>query len=219
MIAMLLGLVFRGVAFEFRWRETRHRRVWDIAFAVGSIVAAASQGVIVGAITQGIRVSNGAYIGGWLDWLSPFSLLTGCALVVGYALLGSTWLIWKTDGEVQERARRLALPLGAATCLALVAISIATPLLAYDYWKRWFSLPAVFWTSQVPLSVLVVAIVFVLESARRRTNSLFQRPRCFLSDVRGFGHQPLSGRCPALPYDLGRGLTARKPEIHALWCA
>ena len=161
MIAMLLGLIFRGVAFEFRWRETRHRRVWDIAFAAGSIVAAASQGVIVGAITQGIRESGGAYIGGWLDWLSPFSLLTGCALVVGYALLGSTWLIWKTDGAVQQRARRLALPLGAATLLALAAISIATPLLAYDYWKRWFSLPAVFLTSQVPLSVLAVAIVFV----------------------------------------------------------
>lgn len=161
MIAMLLGLIFRGVAFEFRWRETRHRRVWDIAFAAGSIVAAASQGVIVGAITQGIRVSSGAYVGGWLDWLSPFSLMTGCALVVGYALLGSTWLIWKTNGAVQRQARRIALPLGAATLVALASISIATPLLAYDYWKRWFSLPAVFLTSQVPLSVLAVAIVFV----------------------------------------------------------
>jgi cytochrome bd ubiquinol oxidase subunit II len=143
------------------------------AFAAGSIVAGASQGVIVSAITQGIRVSSGAYIGGWLDWLSPFSLLTCCALVVGYALLGSTWLIWKTDGAVQRQARRIAFPLGAATLVALASISIATPLLAYDYWKRWFSLPAVFLTSQVPLSVLAVAIVFVWSLGEGRSEFPF----------------------------------------------
>jgi cytochrome d ubiquinol oxidase subunit II len=201
MIAMLLGLIFRGVAFEFRWRETRHRRILDIAFAAGSIVATASQGVIVGAITQGIRVSSGAYIGGWLDWLSPFSLLTGCALVVGYALLGSTWLIWKTDGAVQRKARRIAFPLGAATLVALAAISIATPLLAYDYWKRWFSLPAVFLTSQVPLSVLAVAIVFVW-SLRRGAERIpfFSALAVFLLTFTGLG-------ISLYPYVVPRSLT------------
>jgi cytochrome d ubiquinol oxidase subunit II len=85
MIAMLLGLVFRGVAFEFRWRDPGHRPLWDIAFWVGSLIAAFAQGVTLGAILQGIHVVNDAYAGGWLDWLSPFIILTGVAVVIGYA--------------------------------------------------------------------------------------------------------------------------------------
>src|SRR5579863_1612524 len=105
-IAMLLGLVFRGVAFEFRWRDAGHRPFWDMAFSAGSCVAALAQGITLGAILQGVHVENDAYAGGWLDWLSPFSLLTGIAVVIGYALLGATWLIWKTEGTSQRHARR-----------------------------------------------------------------------------------------------------------------
>ncbi len=159
-IAMLLGLVFRGVAFEFRWRDPGHRPFWDIAFSLGSIVAAFTQGMILGAILQGVRVENDAYAGGWLDWLSPFSLLTGAAVVVGYALLGTTWLIWKTEGSNQERARRLALPLGAATLVVLAAVSAATPFLTDDYWRRWFAMPGVLLTAQVPLLVAICAATF-----------------------------------------------------------
>ncbi|MCC8952828.1 cytochrome d ubiquinol oxidase subunit II [Bradyrhizobium sp. Pear77] len=156
-IAMLLGLVFRGVAFEFRWRDAGHRALWDMAFSLGSVVAALAQGITLGAILQGVRVENDAYAGGWLDWLSPFSLLTGIAVVIGYALLGATWLIWKTEGTSQRHARRLAFWLGLGTLAALAAVSAATPFLHYDYWRRWFALPGVLLTAQVPLLVAICA--------------------------------------------------------------
>ncbi|MGX1106865.1 MULTISPECIES: cytochrome d ubiquinol oxidase subunit II [Bradyrhizobium] len=157
MIAMLLGLVLRGVAFEFRWRDAGHRALWDMAFSLGSVVAALAQGITLGAILQGVRVENDAYAGGWLDWLSPFSLLTGIAVVIGYALLGATWLIWKTEGTSQRHARRLAFWLGLGTLAALAAVSAATPFLHYDYWRRWFALPGVLLTAQVPLLVAICA--------------------------------------------------------------
>ena len=160
MIAMLLGLVFRGVAFEFRWRDPRHRAFWDMAFSIGSIVAALAQGITLGAILQGIRVENEAYAGGWLDWLTLFSLLTGVGVAIGYALLGATWLIWKTEGTSQRHAQRLAFWLGIATLVALGAVSAATPFLAYDYWRRWFTMPGVVLTAQVPLLTLICAITF-----------------------------------------------------------
>ena len=103
MIAMLLGLVFRGVAFEFRWRTQRERNRWDVAFAGGSLLATLAQGIALGALLQGIQVEGRAYAGGWWDWLTPFSMLTGVALVIGYALLGATWLVMKTEGELARR--------------------------------------------------------------------------------------------------------------------
>jgi cytochrome bd ubiquinol oxidase subunit II len=160
MIAMLLGLVFRGVAFEFRWREPKHRVYWDAAFTIGSLTATIAQGITLGAVLQGIRVENNAYAGGWLDWLSPFSLLTGASLVLGYALLGASWLIWKTEGAAQAHARRMAFVLGIATLIAMAAVSAATPYLHHDYWRRWFALPGVFLTAQIPLLVLITAAVF-----------------------------------------------------------
>ena len=160
MIAMLLGLVFRGVAFEFRWRDPAHRVYWDAAFTLGSLTATIAQGITLGAVLQGIRVADNAYAGGWLDWLSPFSLLTGASLVLGYALLGACWLIWKTVGAAQAHARRMAFVLGIATLIAMAAVSAATPFLHYDYWQRWVSLPGVFLTAQIPLLVLITAAVF-----------------------------------------------------------
>ena len=160
MIAMLLGLVFRGVAFEFRWRDPRHRVYWDAAFTIGSLAATIAQGITLGAVLQGIRVENNAYAGGWLDWLSPFSLLSGASLVLGYALLGASWLIWKTEGAAQAHARRMAFVLGIATLIAMAAVSAATPYLHHDYWRRWFALPGVFLTAQIPLLVLITAAVF-----------------------------------------------------------
>jgi cytochrome d ubiquinol oxidase subunit II len=158
-IAMLLGLVFRGVAFEFRWRDPRHRALWDAAFSIGSLVAALAQGITLGAILQGIHVENAAYAGGWLDWLSLFTVLTGVSVVVGYALLGATWLVWKTSGQTQSHARRLAFICGIATLVALGAVSASTPFLAYDYWRRWFDFPGVLLTAQVPVLVAITAIV------------------------------------------------------------
>jgi cytochrome d ubiquinol oxidase subunit II len=161
MIAMLVGLIFRGVAFEFRWRDPDHRRYWDAAFAAGSSIAALAQGIILGAILQGIRVVRDGYAGGWLDWLSPFTLLTGASLMLGYALLGSTWLVWKTEGAGQAHARRMALKLAIGTLIAMAAVSAATPYLHYDYWRRWFSMPNVVFTAQVPLLVIITSMIFV----------------------------------------------------------
>ncbi len=165
-IAMLLALVFRGVAFEFRWRDPRHRPLWDVAFTGGSIVAALAQGITLGALLQGIAVQNRTYAGGWFDWLTPFSLLVGVSLVCGYALLGSTWLVMKSEGSLQERCYRLAFRLAIATIVAMAAVSAATPFLREAYWLRWFAWPQVLFTAQVPL--LVAIVTFVLFWSLRR---------------------------------------------------
>jgi cytochrome d ubiquinol oxidase subunit II len=138
LIAMLLGLVFRGVAFEFRWRDAGQRRWWDAGFCLGSAVATFAQGVTLGALVQGIRVEGRAYAGGWWDWLTPFSFLTGASLLIGYALLGACWLIWKTEGPLHLHARRLARILAPALLVAIGAVSLATPFLDQQYWRRWF---------------------------------------------------------------------------------
>ena len=114
-VAMLLALVFRGVAFEFRWRDPRHRAYWDVAFSLGSIVAALAQGITLGALLQGIAVEGRVYAGGWFDWLTPFSVLVGVALVCGYALLGATWLIMKSEDTLQARCYRMAFGLAIGT--------------------------------------------------------------------------------------------------------
>jgi cytochrome d ubiquinol oxidase subunit II len=155
-IAMLLALVFRGVAFEFRWRDPGHRPLWDAAFSTGSIVATFAQGVTLGALLQGVAVRDRAYAGGWFDWLSPFSVLVGLSLVCGYALLGATWLVMKSEGSLQQRCHRFALRLAVGTIAAMAAVSAATPFLREAYWERWFAWPQVLFTAQVPLLVVIV---------------------------------------------------------------
>jgi len=162
LIAMLLGLVFRGVAFEFRWRTERGRFLWDWAFAGGSTLVALCQGVALGAFVQGIEVSGRAYGGGWYDWLTPFSLVTGVALVVGYALLGATWLVMKTTGELQARARRFALTSGAGTVTLIGIVSLWTPFLNPAFMSRWFAFPATVYVLPVPLAVAGAAALLFL---------------------------------------------------------
>jgi cytochrome bd ubiquinol oxidase subunit II len=166
LIAMLLALVFRGVAFEFRWRDPGHRAIWDFAFTAGSSVAAFAQGVTLGALLQGIHVAGRAYGGGWWDWLTPFSLLTGASVVAGYSLLGACWLNWKTEGETQQHARRLMRILAPLTLAALAAVSAATPFLGPQYFERWFAMPRVLFTAQVPLVIAILTWRFV-RSLRR----------------------------------------------------
>ncbi|MGE5562490.1 MAG: cytochrome d ubiquinol oxidase subunit II [Bacillota bacterium] len=168
-IAMLLGLVFRGVAFEFRWRDPRHERFWDFAFFAGSLAAAFSQGMILGALLQGIRVHGQAYGGGWLDWLSPYSLLTGAGVVTGYTLLGATFLVMKLTGRAEDHAYRLARIAALGTIVLMAAVSLATPFLAPRYWSRWFDWPSILFTSQVPLltAILFGALLFTLSRRRR----------------------------------------------------
>lgn len=159
-IAMLLALIFRGVAFEFRWRDPAHRAFWDLAFTGGSLVAALSQGVVLGALLQGIQVSGRAYAGGWWDWLTPFSLITGLGVVVAYALLGATWLILKTEGELQRQATRYAWRFGGATLVAIVIVSAMTPYLKANYFERWLSYPNLLWVAPVPLLVAAASLAF-----------------------------------------------------------
>ena len=159
-IIMLLALVFRGVAFEFRWRTIRWRKYWDRAFIIGSVVAAFSQGVALGALLQGVEVEGRAYAGGWFDWLTPFSVLTGLSLVAGYGLLGATWLIFKTGGRVQHKARRLSWLLGVVTLGFIGVVSLATPFLEGEYYRRWFTEPGMYLAAPVPLAVALVAVTF-----------------------------------------------------------
>ena len=139
-MAMLLALIFRGVAFEFRWRTKRWRPVWDVAFIGGSAVAALAQGITLGGLLQGIDVDKAAreYSGGWWDWLTPFTLMVGVAVMVGYALLGATWLVMKTAGPLQERMRKRAWVLGVGTVIFMGVVSLWTPFLQDGYYSRWF---------------------------------------------------------------------------------
>ena len=168
-IAMLLGLVFRGVAFEFRWRDPGHRAFWDLAFTTGSILAAMAQGMVLGALLQGIEVADRAYAGSWFDWLTPYTLLTGLGVVAGYALLGATWLIIKVEGRCLDHAYRLARLAFFATLLLLVAVSLYTPMLDTQYWERWFTMPNVLFAAQVPLLTAVIAFALLRALAKRRT--------------------------------------------------
>jgi cytochrome d ubiquinol oxidase subunit II len=150
-IAMLLGLIFRGVAFEFRWRDKQHEALWDRAFMIGSLVAALAQGIILGALLQGIKVANDAYAGGILDWLTPFTMLTGIGVVLGYALLGATWLIWRTEGTLQSKARKLAFGLTFLVLGIIALVSVATLFLQQSYWTRWLSFPRILFCAPVPV--------------------------------------------------------------------
>ncbi|WP_271410647.1 cytochrome d ubiquinol oxidase subunit II [Pseudomonas sp. Q1-7] len=156
LILMLLGLIFRGVAFEFRFKaKPAKRHLWDKAFIGGSIAATFFQGVALGAFIEGIPVVDRAYAGGSLDWLAPFPLFCGLGLIAAYALLGCTWLIMKTEGRLQQQMHDLARPLVLVLLGITGIVSIWTPLAHADIAARWFSLPNLFWFMPVPILVLV----------------------------------------------------------------
>ncbi|GAC1419188.1 MAG: cytochrome d ubiquinol oxidase subunit II [Burkholderiaceae bacterium] len=159
-VCMLLALIFRGVAFEFRWRDPAHRAFWDLAFTGGSFLAALSQGVVLGALLQGVHVRGRAYAGGWWDWLTPFSLLTGVGVTVAYALIGATWLVLKAEGDLQAQAVRHAWRFGIATLAAIVAVSLATPFLQGRYFAHWLTFPNIFLVAPVPILVAFASIAF-----------------------------------------------------------
>ena len=156
LIFMLIGLIFRGVAFEFRFKASEHwRHVWDKAFIGGSLVATLAQGVVLGAFIDGLPVRDGQFAGGSLDWLAPFPIFCGVGLVVAYCLLGCTWLIMRTEGPLQERMHDLARPLALVLLVVIGIVSLWTPLAHEAIAQRWFSLPNLFWFLPVPLLVLL----------------------------------------------------------------
>jgi cytochrome d ubiquinol oxidase subunit II len=156
-LLMLLGLIFRGVAFEFRLKKTSHRRFWDQGFFVGSTVATFFQGVVLGMFVEGFRVTGREFSGTSFDWVSAFPLATGVGLVFGYALLGATWLVMKTDGEMQQRARRHA-TIALYGVLAFIGmVSVWTPLMHQRIAERWFSVPNVYGFAVVPVVTAAIA--------------------------------------------------------------
>jgi len=157
-LTMLLGLIFRGVAFEFRFRQPRIRRFWAGGFCVGSAVATFSQGVVLGALIQGFKVNGRDFAGTSFDWLTPFSVLTGVALMSGYGLLGAAWLILKTDGPLQDWARQAGRICFLGVLAAVGIVSIWTPLMNPAIAQRWFSWPDIVWLAPVPLITLAIAI-------------------------------------------------------------
>jgi cytochrome d ubiquinol oxidase subunit II len=168
LIFMLLGLIFRGVAFEFRFKALDHERhIWDKAFIGGSVTAAFFQGVALGAFLQGIPVAGRAYAGGPLDWLAPFPLLSGVGVMIAYTLLGSTWLIMRTEGALQQQMIRVARPFGLMLLGAIVVVSVWTPLTQPGVAARWFSFPNIVLFAPVPL--LVAAAMFMLLRALKGT--------------------------------------------------
>ncbi|WP_201557892.1 cytochrome d ubiquinol oxidase subunit II [Psychrobacter sp. 72-O-c] len=156
---MLFGLILRGVAFEFRFKATSRRYVWDFFFFIGSIIAAFSQGIMLGTLVQGLEASNRLYSGGPFDWFTPFAMICGVALVIGYALLGSTWLIIKTEHKLQVWARKISSWILSALVLAMVVVTAFMYFSDIDALEGWFSLPGVLYIAPMPIIVLLLFFV------------------------------------------------------------
>jgi cytochrome d ubiquinol oxidase subunit II len=167
LLLMLAGLIWRGVAFEFRFKaDESHRPFWDKAFAWGSYIATFFQGVAIGAFINGFEVADGTYAGGPFAWLTPFSLFTGLGLLVAYALLGATWLVMKTEGSLQRRMRKLAGRIVLALLAVIFVVSLWTPLAHPDVAARWFAKPNLFYFAPVPILVLLATAGILWSLAR-----------------------------------------------------
>lgn len=186
--AMLLGLVMRGVAFEFRGKTRRGKAIWDAAFAGGSTVAALAQGLMLGTIVQGVTVANRAYAGGWFDWLTPFSALTALSVAIGYTLLGTCWLIMKTSGSLQARAYSYAWPLALSLLAGIGAVSLWTPFLNPQFLQRWFSWPHIAYVAPVPvLTALAAARLLLSLKTKRETEPFLMALALFALCFAGLG--------------------------------
>ena len=155
-IVMLLALVFRGITFEFRGLAGDKGK-WNFAFFAGSTLAALCQGVILGGMIQGVRIENGAFAGGAFDWATPFAMVCALGVVTGYALLGGTWMIMKTEGPIAERGRRQARVLLLGVLAFMGIVSLWTPLQMPNIAERWFSTPNIFYLWPVPVVTALMA--------------------------------------------------------------
>ena len=157
-LLMLVALVLRGVSFEFRFKATTSKRIWGVCFAAGSIAAGFAQGLMLGAIVEGMPLQGGKYLSGAFAWFSPFSMLTAVGVVFGYALLGSTWLIMKTQGALQNVAYQLTRPLVVVVVAFMGLVSTWLPFLSSQVMARWFEGSNLLWLSPVPLLALANAV-------------------------------------------------------------
>jgi cytochrome bd ubiquinol oxidase subunit II len=156
-LVMLLALIFRGVAFEFRYRDREHRTFWDHAFCYGSAIATFAQGIVLGSFIQGFKTAGRQFVGTSFDCFTPFSIFTGLALLFGYSLLGAGWLVMKTEGALQERARRRGLWCLYGVLFAIAVVSLWTPLVQPEIARRWFSWPNIAFLAPVPLITTLLA--------------------------------------------------------------
>lgn len=200
---MLAGLIFRGIAFEFRFKANKSRYLWNWSFFGGSTVASFAQGAVVGTYIQGFETEGFTYVGGALDWLSPFTVVTGLGLVAGYALLGATWTIMKTDGETQEWAYRLTPKLLAAVMAVFVIISIWTPLVDEFVADRWFGQLHLLWV----LPAGAVFLAWILYRAVQKREEIIP----FVATMGIFVCAYLGLLASKLPYIV--------PPDHTLWDA
>lgn len=169
LILMLLGLIFRGVAFEFRFKASPEtRKLWDYSFHFGSLIAAFFQGMILGSFVEGVSIQGRGFAGGSFDWLSPFSLMTGLALVFGYALLGATWIVMKTEGISQEWARKVALYVLIYVAGFMGLVSLWVPFLNEEIFTRWFSFPNLVYLSPIPILTAVVFLTLYWSLLKKR---------------------------------------------------
>lgn len=187
LFAMLLALIFRGVAFEYCARSKTKRYLWEAAFALGSTIAAFCQGLILGTFIQGIEIAGRQYSGGWFDWLTPFSIMAGLGVVAAYALLGLLWLIMKTKDELQYDLYRLAMPVAKIVFVFIVIASLWTPLLDTDIKQRWFSWPNIVLLSPIPVAVMACWFWLYISIAKKREVQPFLSAIClFLLSYGGF---------------------------------
>jgi len=169
---MIFGLIFRGVAFEFHEHASR-KWPWGFAFGAGSLVAAVMQGLALGGIISGVSVVDGQFAGGVWDWLNPFALLVALGVVCGYTLLGATYLVIKTEGELQARSYRRAAVAAWLMLAAAAGVTIWTPLQYPEVAQRWFSLPAMFYIGILPLAASGAFVMLLRSLARRRERAPF----------------------------------------------
>lgn len=172
-LLMLIALIFRGVAFEFRFRANTKRWLWDWSFTFGSALATFAQGIVLGAFIRGFQVEGRHFTGGLFDWFSPFTIVTGLGMLAGYALLGSTWLIIKTEGRLQSWAYRITPGILGAVLAFVAIVSIWTPLIHAEIAERWFSWPNIAYLSPVPLATGLLAFVLLRAVWARREATPF----------------------------------------------
>jgi cytochrome d ubiquinol oxidase subunit II len=214
-ILMLLGLIFRGVAFEFRFKATdKSKRLWDYAFHFGSLAATFTQGMILGGFVQGIKVAGRSFGGSALDWLSAFSIMIGFALVCGYTLLGATWLVMKTEGTTQDWARKCAGYILGYVGLFMGLVSLSMPFINEGVKAFWFSLPNLFLLLPMPLlSIGVFVLLWHDLRTQRENRPFFLSLGLFLLNYIGLG---ISLWPWLVPYEITIWQAAAAPESQSL---
>lgn len=159
-ISMLLGLILRGIAFEFRFKTSeKYKYIWDYSFHFGSLIAAFSQGLVLGAFVHGVEVTGNDFSGGPFDWATGFSVMTGIAVVFGYAILGSTWLIMKTEDITQSWSRKVASYVLIFVGFFMFLVSICMPMINPKIATFWFSTPNFYYLLPIPVTT---AILFIM---------------------------------------------------------